>query len=49
MNSLYEKYHDSMKTFNVVDFDDLLLLTLRLFREHPMFSGSIRTGSDISW
>ena len=35
MNSLYDKYHVSMKTFNVVDFDDLLLLTLRLFREHP--------------
>lgn len=31
----YEKYQESLKTFNVVDFDDLLLLTLRLFREHP--------------
>lgn len=35
VDSLYGRYQESMKTFNVVDFDDLLLLTLRLFREHP--------------
>lgn len=32
---LYPKYHDALKTMNALDFDDLLLLTLRLFREHP--------------
>lgn len=33
--SLYPKYHEALKTLNALDFDDLLLLTLRLFREHP--------------
>lgn len=34
-NMLNEKYQEALKTFNVLDFDDLLLLTLKLFREHP--------------
>jgi len=33
--SLYSRYQEAMKAFNAVDFDDLLLLTLKLFREHP--------------
>lgn len=33
--SLYPKYQEALKAFNAVDFDDLLLLALRLFREHP--------------
>lgn len=33
--SLYGRYQETMKAFNAVDFDDLLLLTLKLFREHP--------------
>ena len=32
---LYPKYLDALKTLNALDFDDLLLLTIRLFREHP--------------
>jgi DNA helicase-2/ATP-dependent DNA helicase PcrA len=32
---VYPKYHEAMKTLNAVDFDDLLLLTLQLFRDHP--------------
>ncbi len=32
---LYPKYLEALKTLNALDFDDLLLLTLRLFREHP--------------
>ena len=32
---LYPKYREALKTMNVLDFDDLLLLTLQLFREHP--------------
>jgi len=31
---LYPKYREALKTMNVLDFDDLLLLTLQLFREH---------------
>jgi ATP-dependent DNA helicase UvrD/PcrA len=33
--SLYPKYHEALKTLNALDFDDLLLLTLRIFREQP--------------
>jgi len=32
---LYPRYLDALKTLNALDFDDLLLLTLKLFREHP--------------
>ena len=33
--TLLPKYQQMMRSLNVVDFDDLLLLTLRLFRESP--------------
>ena len=33
--SLLPRYQEMMRSLNVVDFDDLLLLTLRLFRENP--------------
>ncbi|MBI5184889.1 MAG: UvrD-helicase domain-containing protein [Nitrospinae bacterium] len=33
--SIYPKYQEALRAFNAVDFDDLLLLALRLFREHP--------------
>ncbi len=32
---IYPRYHEAMKSMNVLDFDDLLLLTLKLFREFP--------------
>jgi DNA helicase-2/ATP-dependent DNA helicase PcrA len=32
---LYPRYADALKAYNAVDFDDLLLLTLRLFRTFP--------------
>ncbi len=32
---LYPRYHEALKSMNAVDFDDLLLLTLKLFKEHP--------------
>jgi DNA helicase-2/ATP-dependent DNA helicase PcrA len=34
-DAVYPKYHEAMKTLNALDFDDLLLQTLRLFRDHP--------------
>jgi superfamily I DNA/RNA helicase len=34
-NRLYPRYHEALQSLNAVDFDDLLLLTLKLFREHP--------------
>lgn len=33
--SLHGRYQNAMKAFNAVDFDDLLLLTLKLFKDHP--------------
>ncbi len=32
---VYEKYEDKLRRNNSVDFDDLLLLPIRLFRENP--------------
>ena len=32
---IVSRYESALKACNAVDFDDLLLLTLRLFREHP--------------
>ncbi|MBI5057305.1 MAG: UvrD-helicase domain-containing protein [Nitrospirae bacterium] len=32
---IYPRYHEALKSMNALDFDDLLLLTLKLFREHP--------------
>ncbi|MDR3624434.1 MAG: UvrD-helicase domain-containing protein [Chlamydiales bacterium] len=32
---LYKDFKSSMRSYNAVDFDDLLSLTLRLFKEHP--------------
>jgi DNA helicase-2/ATP-dependent DNA helicase PcrA len=33
---LFPKYREALKTMNALDFDDLLLLTLQLFRENPI-------------
>jgi superfamily I DNA/RNA helicase len=32
---IYPRYIESLRSLNALDFDDLLLLTLKLFREHP--------------
>jgi superfamily I DNA/RNA helicase len=32
---IYGKYQSALHACNAIDFDDLLLLTLRLFKEHP--------------
>jgi superfamily I DNA/RNA helicase len=32
---IYPRYLEALKSLNALDFDDLLLLTLKLFREHP--------------
>ena len=32
---LYEQYNHHLKTYNAVDFDDLIMLPVILFREHP--------------
>ena len=33
--AVFEKYQSALRAANTLDFDDLLLLTLRLWREHP--------------
>ena len=35
MQPVYDEYQDSLKTYNAVDFDDLLTLPLELFEQHP--------------
>lgn len=32
---LYEGYQEGLKLFNAVDFDDLITLPIKLFKEHP--------------
>ena len=32
---LYEAYNHHLKTYNAVDFDDLIMLPVLLFRQHP--------------
>lgn len=32
---LYERYQRQLKAYNAVDFDDLIMLPVMLFREHP--------------
>jgi DNA helicase-2/ATP-dependent DNA helicase PcrA len=32
---LYPRYREALKSLNALDFDDLLVLTLKIFREHP--------------
>ncbi len=32
---IYPRYLETLKSMNVLDFDDLLLLALKLFRKHP--------------
>lgn len=35
IHQVYEKYEDKLKRNNSVDFDDLLLLPIKLFKEYP--------------
>lgn len=34
LGTLYKLYQNKLKEYNALDFDDLLILTVRLFREH---------------
>jgi DNA helicase II / ATP-dependent DNA helicase PcrA len=35
IEKIYSSYQNKLKEYNTLDFDDLLLLTVRLLREHP--------------
>jgi DNA helicase-2/ATP-dependent DNA helicase PcrA len=39
---IYESYNERLKASNVIDFDDLLLLTYRLFQERPIIADFYR-------
>jgi len=39
---VYERYQSALRAANSLDFDDLLLLTLRLWREHPKLLAAVR-------
>ncbi len=39
---VYPRYREVLKSMNALDFDDLLLLTLKLFNEHPAVCGKYR-------
>lgn len=34
-NTVFPKYQNTLKTLNALDFDDLLILTVKLFQNHP--------------
>jgi DNA helicase-2/ATP-dependent DNA helicase PcrA len=40
---LYPEYQQQLRSMSVLDFGDLLLCTLRLFREHPLILESYRS------
>jgi superfamily I DNA/RNA helicase len=42
MHDVYAKYHDALRAANSMDFDDLMLQTLRLWREHPRLGKACR-------
>lgn len=35
VKKVYQKFTDSMRAYNAVDFDDLIILTVKLFEQHP--------------
>ena len=39
---VYARYHSALRAANSVDFDDLMLLTLRLWNEHPDLHAACR-------
>jgi superfamily I DNA/RNA helicase len=42
MEEMVERYASSLRAANSIDFDDLLLFTLKLWREHPKFLAEAR-------
>jgi DNA helicase-2/ATP-dependent DNA helicase PcrA len=40
--AVYPEYQKSLKSYNAVDFDDLIMLTVRLFDEHPAVEAKYR-------
>ncbi|AEC01969.1 ATP-dependent helicase [Parasphaerochaeta coccoides] len=42
LSHVYTEYQKSLKAYNALDFDDLIMLPLRLFAEHPETLAEIR-------
>ncbi len=39
---IYQEYNELLKLYNAVDFDDLIVLPIKLFKEHPEVLGKYR-------
>lgn len=46
---LYAAYQRRLRESNALDFDDIIYLTVELFRKFPEELESIRTGFAMSW
>jgi ATP-dependent DNA helicase Rep len=46
---VYTHYQRTLKAFNAVDFDDLILLPVKLFQEHPDMLERGRTACATCW
>ena len=47
---IYSLYQERLRASHAVDFDDLLMLTVRLFRDHAARPGATtRTAGGMSW
>ena len=42
LNSVYKQYQDTLKNMNTLDFDDILLLTLKLFQDNDNLRDSFK-------
>ena len=47
--AVFHRYQEELKTANALDFDDLLILTIRLFEDHAEVAESGRTVTNTSW
>jgi DNA helicase-2/ATP-dependent DNA helicase PcrA len=43
LKPMYQEYIDHLKVYNAVDFDDLIMLPIRIFEEHPDVLESYRS------
>lgn len=47
--AIYEMYQKRLKAANAMDFDDIILNTVQLFKQYPEVLENIRNSSGILW